>query len=386
MTAESSVARPPPLSLYVHIPWCVRKCPYCDFNSHAARADLPESAYADALTGDFQAALPEIGDRVFDTLYFGGGTPSLFSPDAVHRLITVFGSGGRLRPGAEITLEVNPGTAEQGRFRAYRDAGVNRLSIGVQSFNDASLRRLGRIHGAAEAQRAAELAASLFDNFNIDLMYGLPEQTAAQAAADVGTAIGFGPAHLSCYQLTLEPNTVFARYPPELPGDAVQARIETAVEEQLLRGGFENYEVSANARDGRECRHNRQYWEFGDYLGIGAGAHTKLTMAGRVRRESRLRSPQAYLRRAGTPAAVASRHELGPADLLLEFMMNALRLTGGFTLGLFAARTGLPAQTAREPLQRAERRGLLVSNGDRFYPTAAGRRFLNELLSEFLPA
>jgi oxygen-independent coproporphyrinogen-3 oxidase len=385
VTGDEPVAAVPPLTLYMHLPWCVRKCPYCDFNSHAPRGPIPERAYVDALLADLDRALPELTGRPFATVFIGGGTPSLFSPAAVARLLERLRRDGKLCADAEITLEANPGTADEEHFRGYRDAGVNRLSVGIQSFDDTCLQALGRIHDADDARRAAQLAADTFDNFNLDLMYGLPGQTPTSAARDLSEALSFGPPHLSCYQLTLEPNTVFAKYPPQLPGEAVQAAIERRVHDILAVAGYRHYEVSAHATDGRECRHNRHYWEFADYLGIGAGAHSKLTIGGSVRREARVRSPDGYLGRVAAGRQVAERRKLDATDLVAEFMINALRLRDGFDLALVNERTGLPVASWRPQLERAARRGLLRSTGEHVAPTPLGRRYLNELAAEFLP-
>ena len=384
--SDTRVAAPLPLTLYVHLPWCVRKCPYCDFNSHEARGPVPERAYVDALISDLDLALPELAGRDFATVFFGGGTPSLFAPESVSRLLDYLRQRGRLCAGAEVTLEANPGTADAAHFRGYLDAGVTRLSVGIQSFDDSCLESLGRIHDSGAARRAAQLAAELFDNFNLDLMYCLPGQTPAGAARDIADALRFNPPHLSCYQLTLEPNTVFARYPPPLPGEAAQAAIERRVHAALAAAGYRHYEVSAHARPGRECRHNRHYWEFADYLGIGAGAHSKLTINGSVRREARVRTPESYLRRVHEGRQVADCRILDQDDLLAEFMMNALRLTDGFPVPLVGARTGLSAESWLAPLKRAEERGLLQVSDKHVKPTSLGQRYLNRLTAEFLPA
>lgn len=384
MRGRESALVPPPLTLYVHLPWCVRKCPYCDFNSHEPRGRVPERAYLEALLVDLHGALPALGGRPFATVYFGGGTPSLFSPAAIGSVLEALRSAGLLLPDAEITLEANPGTADEEHFRGYRDAGVNRLSLGIQSFQDDALRALGRIHDADDARRAARLAADLFDNVNLDLMYGLPGQTVTAAAADIREAIALAPTHLSCYQLTLEPNTVFASFPPELPAEPAQAAIERGVKDTLAAAGYRHYEVSAHAKPGRECRHNRHYWEFADYLGLGAGAHSKLTSDDTVYREARVRRPGGYMHRVGDGHHLAEVRNLDPADLLAEFMMNALRLRHGFPLALLSERTGLTASSIHEPLERAATRGLLELHDDRVCPTALGRRYLNQLIGEFL--
>ena len=283
----------PPLALYVHVPWCVRKCPYCDFNSHEAGGTIPEREYVAALIADLQSALPLIWGRPVVSVFFGGGTPSLLSPAAIDELLAAFRALAMLSPDAEITLEANPGTIEAAKFAGFRAAGVNRLSLGIQSFNDTHLKALGRIHGAAEAQRAAQLAGEHFESFNLDLMYGLPGQTQEQALTDIETALAFSPSHLSCYQLTLEPNTRFAAFPPELPESDSCADMQDAIEARLAAAGYVNYETSAFARAGKQCRHNLNYWHFGDYLGIGAGAHSKLTLHDRVLRQMRWKQPNA---------------------------------------------------------------------------------------------
>jgi len=374
----------PPLALYVHVPWCVRKCPYCDFNSHEANGKIPESEYVAALIADLQSALPLIWGRPVVSVFFGGGTPSLLSPAAIDELIAAFRALAMLSPEAEITLEANPGTVEAGKFAGFRAAGVNRLSLGIQSFNDDHLKALGRIHGAAEARLAAQLAGEHFDSFNLDLMYGLPGQTHDQALADVETALGFSPAHLSCYQLTLEANTRFAAFPPELPENDTCADMQEAIEARLAAAGYANYETSAFALAGRQCRHNLNYWHFGDYLGIGAGAHSKLTLHDRVLRQMRWKHPSAYLEnvRAGSP--VQEENEVPARQLPFEFLMNALRLAGGFHPALFEARTAQPLAVILPGIRAAEAENLLAVTPERIAPTLKGRRFLNVLLERFL--
>jgi oxygen-independent coproporphyrinogen-3 oxidase len=390
------LVEPPPLSLYVHLPWCLRKCPYCDFNSHEFRSDdaLPEQQYVDALIADLDASLPSVWGRSVQTVFIGGGTPSLFSPEAIDRLLAAIRARLRLAPAAEITMEANPGTFEAARFRGFAQAGVNRLSIGVQSFSDAALAALGRVHDAAQARRAIELAAVAFQTFNIDLMYALPGQTLDALRTDLREALGFAPPHLSCYHLTLEPNTLFAsRPPPALPDDDLAADMQQLVEDETGAAGLEHYEISAYARAGERCRHNLNYWQFGDYLGIGAGAHGKLSFHDRIVREARLRHPRAYVeaalgaRSAGVEgaAAVEERRRLGRADLPFEFMLNALRLPGGVPATLFTERTGLPMTVLSGALERAVARGLLVDDPTVFRPSARGLRFLNDLIEGFLP-
>ncbi|MDD5250778.1 MAG: radical SAM family heme chaperone HemW [Rhodocyclaceae bacterium] len=372
----------PPLSLYVHFPWCVRKCPYCDFNSHEAKSGIPEDAYVDALIADLEAALPQVWGRSVTSVFFGGGTPSLLSGAAVDRLLAAFRARLTLLPDAEITLEANPGTAEADKFAAFRDAGVNRLSLGIQSFDDAKLAALGRIHSGADARRAIELALRHFARVNLDLMYALPQQTLAQAQGDIETAIAYGPQHLSAYHLTLEPNTAFHHAPPPLPDDDLAADMQEMAEATLAAAAYENYETSAFAKAGGRCRHNLNYWNFGDYLGLGAGAHGKISFPDRIVRESRYRNPKDYLAAADR---VQERHEVAAADLPFEFMMNALRLTAGFAPRLIEERTGLSLAAMHEPLLAAQRAGLLEMTPQRIAPTPAGRRFLNRLLRLFLP-
>jgi oxygen-independent coproporphyrinogen-3 oxidase len=374
----------PPLALYVHVPWCVRKCPYCDFNSHEAAGVIPEAEYVAALIADLQSALPLIWGRPLVSVFFGGGTPSLLSPAAIDELLAAFRALAMLSPGAEITLEANPGTVEAEKFAGFRAAGVNRLSLGIQSFNDEHLTALGRIHGAADAGRAARLAGDHFDSFNLDLMYGLPGQTTEQALTDIETALAFAPPHLSCYQLTLEPNTRFAAFPPALPEDDLCADMQDAIESRLAAAGYANYETSAFARAGHQCRHNLNYWHFGDYLGIGAGAHSKLTLHDRVLRQMRWRHPAAYLENARGGSPVQEAHEVAAAQLPFEFLMNALRLAAGFQPALFEARTAQPLSRILPQLQAAAADGLVDIRAERIVPTERGRRFLNVLLERFL--
>jgi len=371
----------PPLSLYAHLPWCVRKCPYCDFNSHERSDTLPEAEYVAALLRDLESMLPSVWGRRIRSVFIGGGTPSLFSARAIDALLAGVRSRLQVEPEAEITIEANPGTAEAGRFQGYRAAGVNRLSLGVQSFDDAMLGALGRIHSADEARRAIDLALATFGNVNIDLMYGLPGQTLAMARADVEEGLRFGTPHLSAYQLTLEPNTLFYSHPPALPGDDACADMQLMVEDALGAAGFEHYEISAFARAGRRCRHNLNYWHFGDYLGIGAGAHGKLSFADRVTRHERAKQPREYLAGGGD----AAQREIAAKQLPFEFMLNALRLIEGFPDRLFPERTGLPALCIEVAVRDAERRGLLERGEGSLRPTALGRRFLNDLTALFLP-
>ena len=380
------LAAPPPLSLYVHYPWCVRKCPYCDFNSHAVRDEgIPEEAYVDALVADLEAALPQIWGRRINTVFIGGGTPSLMSPAGLDRLLTAVRTLTMLAPAAEITLEANPGTVEAARFKGFREAGVTRVSLGIQSFNDTHLKALGRIHDASEARAAVDHALTHFESVNLDLMYALPGQSLADAHADLEAAIGFGPAHLSCYHLTLEPNTPFHAAPPALPDDDLAADMQEMIEARLGEAGYRHYETSAFARPGRECRHNLNYWHFGDYLGIGAGAHGKLSSHTGIAREMRHKHPTAYLAGAARGDFVQDRRLVDVEDLPFEFMMNALRLTGGFALAQFGAQTGLPLAAVEERLIEARKAGFIEIVDERVVPTARGRRFLNELLQGFLP-
>jgi len=374
----------PPLALYVHWPWCVRKCPYCDFNSHEARRTIPEAAYVAALIADLEGALPSIWGRRVSSLFVGGGTPSLMSPDAFDELLTAIRTRVTLLPDAEITLEANPGTAEAGRFKAYREAGANRISLGIQSFDDAKLAALGRIHGSREACSAIDMALSCFDNVNLDLMYALPAQTLAQAARDIDTLVACGTPHLSCYHLTLEPNTAFAHQPPPLPDPDLAADMQDMVEDKLGAAGYVHYETSAFAQPGRQCRHNLNYWQFGDYLGIGAGAHGKLSAADRVWREARQRHPETYMAAVSGKGAIGETREVGAGDLPFEFMMNALRLNDGFATPLFAERTGLALDVIEPQLIVARERGLLEATREFIRQTRTGRRFLNDLLQIFL--
>ena len=374
----------PPLSLYVHLPWCVRKCPYCDFNSHPLRGELPEDRYLDALIRDVEKSLPEVWGRPVETVFFGGGTPSLLSPEGLDRLLTTLRTLLPVRPWAEITLEANPGTFEQARFRAYRDAGVNRLSLGIQSFNPRHLEAIGRIHDDREARQAAEAARDIFDNLNLDLMYALPGQTQDDLEQDLDTALSQAPDHLSCYHLTLEPNTAFAAAPPVLPDDDLAAAMQARVEARLAAAGFEHYETSAYAQPGKACAHNLNYWLFGDYLGIGAGAHSKLSFHDRILRQARPKLPREYMDWALSEHPLPAGDILSRDDLKFEFMMNALRLTTGFDDRFFQERTGLPLASLQHELAIAEARGLLQRDLGRIAPTEQGRRFLNDLLQVFL--
>ena len=374
----------PPLSLYIHIPWCVSKCPYCDFNSHEARGEAPEAAYVDALIRDLEMALPLIWGRKVTTVFFGGGTPSLFSAQAIEKILSNVRMLLPLDVNAEITLEANPGTVETEKFKGFREAGVNRLSLGIQSFNESHLKALGRIHNGNEARRAVDIAQSHFDNINLDLMYALPQQTLAQAEQDVRIALAYAPQHLSCYHLTLEPNTLFHRYPPSLPDHDASSDMQQHIEKLLAEHGYLHYETSAFAQPKKQSRHNLNYWQFGDYLGIGAGAHSKISYRDKVIRQARYKQPKAYMEQVQLGAPVQTEQTLTRDDLSFEFMMNALRLNQGFSAELFSERTSLPLVLIRKELEQAEQRGLLQYDLQGIAPTELGRRFLNDLLEIFL--
>ncbi len=373
----------PPLSLYVHLPWCLKKCPYCDFNSHEGTP--PEAAYIDALLADLDAALPMVWGRSVQTIFIGGGTPSLFSPQAIDTLLAQIRARLRLVADAEITLEANPGTFEKDRFRAYRAAGVTRLSVGVQSFNDTMLQRLGRVHDAAQARAALEEAAQVFDTFNLDLMYALPGQSLQDLSADLEQALSFKPPHLSIYHLTIEPNTYFAKFPPEVPEDDLAYDMLDLITERTGQAGLARYEISAYARPDHHARHNLNYWQFGDYLGIGAGAHSKLSFAHRVVRQVRLRDPRLYMSEALQGRAIAQDSDVARDALPFEFMLNALRLRQGFSLAEFQAHTGLAITAIAQGLEEAERRGLIARDLKRVWPTERGFDFLSDLQALFLP-
>lgn len=372
-----------PIAVYVHLPWCVRKCPYCDFNSHAAPGTIPESAYVAALLADLEADLDLAAGRGVSSIFLGGGTPSLFAPGAIHALISGIAARLPLAADVEISMEANPGTVEHGRFAGYAAAGVNRVSLGAQSFDAAALAALGRIHGPEEIPAAvAELRSAGITNFNLDLMYGLPGQTPDGALADLRAAIALGPAHLSHYQLTLEPGTAFYHRPPQLPDEERVYEMQLACQRELAAAGYAQYEVSAYALPGRQCRHNLNYWRFGDYLGIGAGAHGKAMVGGAVVRSEKARSPRTYLESGGR---AGQRRQVPARELPFEYMLNALRLRQGFTLAHFAATTGLAASTVQPQLARLASRGLMGEAGGSWRPTELGFRFLNDLQSEFLP-
>ena len=377
----------PPLSLYVHLPWCLRKCPYCDFNSHEVSADgMPEQKYLDALVADLEAALPLVWGRVIHSIFIGGGTPSLFSPQAIDRLLGDIRARLKLEPDCEITLEANPGTFEKDRFKAFRAAGVTRLSVGVQSFDDVHLKALGRVHDRAQAIAAVEEAALSFDTFNLDIMYALPGQTLAQMEQDLVQALALAPPHISIYHLTIEPNTYFAKFPPRIPDDDAAYAMLDRITEMTTGAGMERYEVSAYAKPGHRCWHNTNYWQFGDYLGIGAGAHSKLSFPHRVVRQVRFRDPRLYMDNALAGQAIAQDDEVARADLPFEFMLNALRLRDGFTLAQFRERTGLPLSAIEPALQEAERKGLIQRDPAQVRPTERGFDFLSDLQELFLKA
>jgi putative oxygen-independent coproporphyrinogen III oxidase len=379
-----NLAALPPLALYIHFPWCVRKCPYCDFNSHEARGELPEQEYLDALRLDLEQSLPLIWGRKIYTVFIGGGTPSLMSAKGLDRLLSDVRTLLPLDLNAEITMEANPGSFEAAKFRSYRDSGVNRLSIGIQSFNGAHLKALGRIHDENEARRAVEIAQSTFDNFNLDLMYALPTQTLDDARRDLATALSFAPPHLSLYHLTMEPNTVFAKYPPVLPDDDASADMQDMVAETMAGAGFGHYEVSAFARPGCRAQHNLNYWQFGDYLGIGAGAHSKISFPHRVLRQARFKQPASFMEAARRGNPVQEEREIGRVDMGFEFMLNTLRLTGGFDPNLFGERTGMSINAIEAQLNAAEAKGLLYRDHKLIRPTELGQRFLNDLQQMFL--
>ena len=381
---------PLPLALYVHMPWCVRKCPYCDFNSHQLKSGTPPGGYLDALIRDFDTELPFLEGRRIESVFFGGGTPSLFMPEEFDRLLEAFRRRIGFAPDAEVTLEANPGTIERGRFAGYRDAGINRVSLGAQSFSSDALVRLGRIHGPQDTYRAVEeLHAAGLENFNLDLMYALPQQSLAEAVADVNIACELAPAHISHYQLALEPGTVFHAQPPPLPDDDAAFLMMDECQRILAANGFAQYEVSAYARPGARCRHNLNYWLFGDYVGVGAGAHGKLTSGApdRIVRTEKPRQPKDYLDRlvaSPLPGVIGERKIVAPVELPFEFMLNALRLNEGFSVADFESRTGLPMESAEPALGHAQGRGLLEDTGRGWRPTELGRRFLNDLQAGFL--
>ncbi len=380
----SGLKNPPPLSLYIHIPWCVKKCPYCDFNSHESRSDIPEKRYVEALIQDLEQSVPRVYGRKVNSVFFGGGTPSLFSADAIHDILNTVQMLTPLTFDAEITLEANPGTVDTAHFIGYKAAGVNRVSLGIQSFNSNYLSALGRIHDAKQAIAAAELALHTFDRVNLDVMYGLPNQSLADALSDAKEAIRLNPDHLSFYHLTLEPNTPFYRTPPSLPSDDTSSEMQDRIEALLSAHGYEHYETSAFCKPKSQARHNLNYWSFGDYLGIGAGAHSKLSYHDKITRETRHKHPKAFMENAEAGNAVDNTWLIEKQDLSFEFMMNALRLTGGIDADLFLARTGLPLITVAKRLSEATEKGLITQNQQRIEPTLLGQRYLNDLLTIFL--
>ena len=384
--ATASSLSPPPLTLYVHLPWCVRKCPYCDFNSHLAAKTLPEMEYIDALLADAEKTLPYVWGRRPSAIYFGGGTPSLFSPAAIARLLSGLRALYNPLADAEVTMEANPGAADAGKFSEFSVLGINRLSLGVQSFDDNALLRLGRIHDGAQSHTAAAAACSVFDNVNLDLMHALPAQSEKQAVDDVKLAMGYAPAHLSLYELTLEPNTVFYKSPPtNLPPSDTAAAISDAVVNTAIGGGYGRYEVSAYAQKKRECHHNLNYWRFGDYLGIGAGAHGKLTVNGVIYRENRIKHPADYMDKAINGDPIAGKRKVSGREAVFEFMLNALRLCDGFEISLFTERLGGGITMAEKALEQAENQGFIKRDMTIISPTAKGMRYLNDLLLLFLP-
>ncbi|MCG8990089.1 radical SAM family heme chaperone HemW [Delftia acidovorans] len=377
----------PPLSLYVHLPWCIRKCPYCDFNSHEHGRygpELPEDRYIDALVADLESALPLIWGRTVHSIFIGGGTPSLFAPESIDRLLAAIRARLRMEADCEITMEANPGTFETDRFRAFRAAGVTRLSIGVQSFDDRLLQAVGRVHDGAQARAAVREAADSFETFNIDLMYALPGQTELDLARDLDVAMSFAPPHLSVYHLTIEPNTYFAKFPPAIPEDDLAYDMLDRITARTAAAGMQRYEISAYAREGHQCWHNRNYWQFGDYLGIGAGAHSKLSFAHRIVRQVRFRDPARYMDQALAGAPLAQDGEVRRADLPFEYMLNALRLREGFALQDFMERTGLPLSSIAKGLDAAQAKGLITRDLGRVVPTERGFDFLSDLQELFL--
>jgi len=378
----------PPLSLYIHVPWCVRKCPYCDFNSHKSPDHIPENDYIDALIRDLEQEVPSVWGRTVNSIFIGGGTPSLFSAEAYDRLFSSIRALLPLSPHAEITLEANPGTFEQGRFADYLSLGINRLSIGIQSFNDQSLEALGRIHDKNQAIKAVETAHKVgFENFNLDLMFGLPHQTARTAQYDIDTAIALEPTHISYYQLTIEPNTLFYQQPPTLPDDDPIIDWQIDSQERLANAGYQQYEVSAYAKDNKQCQHNLNYWQFGDYLGIGAGAHGKITDAAQqsITRRSKQKQPQAFMESAGQASVILTDETISTKDIGFEFMLNALRLTDGFPTPLFYQHAGVPISHIDQALEQAQQQGLLERDIHFIRPTEKGQRYLNNLIELFLP-
>jgi oxygen-independent coproporphyrinogen-3 oxidase len=381
---KSGLKNSPPLSLYIHIPWCVKKCPYCDFNSHENRSEIPKKRYVAALIADLEQSVPRVYGRKIRSVFFGGGTPSLFSPESIDEILTAVNMLTPLEYDAEVTLEANPGTVDTAHFKGYKAAGVNRVSLGIQSFNADYLQALGRIHDDKQALAAAELALTTFDRVNLDVMYGLPNQSLEDALADAQKAVNLNPDHLSFYHLTLEPNTPFYRTPPSLPSDDASADMQDKIESLLADNGYVHYETSAFCKPKSQARHNLNYWSFGDYLGIGAGAHSKLSYHDKITRETRHKHPKAFMEHAEAGNAVDNTWEIAQSDLGFEFMMNALRLTDGFDVDLFQERTGLPLITLQNVIKQAVDKGLLTKNLQTIKPTLKGQRYLNDLLAMFL--
>ncbi len=382
--STTMLAALPPLSLYIHIPWCIKKCPYCDFNSHESKIAIDEKRYIEALIADLDATLPKVWGRRIHTIFFGGGTPSLFSSAGINAILNAVRARLVIDHDAEITMEANPGTFESEKFKGYRDAGVNRLSIGIQSFNAKHLTALGRVHNDDEAKRAIAIAQKNFDNINLDIMFALPKQTLAESTADVDTALSFGTNHISIYHLTLEPNTLFHRFPPPLPDDDLAADMQEMIHEKLASVNYINYETSAYAKPGCESKHNLNYWRFGDYIGIGAGAHGKISYPDKITREMRYKQPTMFMDLALSNGAIQDSVTVSTKELPFEFMMNALRLTDGFQTALFVERTGLPISAIARECDAAEAKGLLKRDHLHIAPTAQGRLFLNDLLAMFL--
>jgi putative oxygen-independent coproporphyrinogen III oxidase len=375
----------PPLALYIHFPWCIQKCPYCDFNSHTLKTSLDEAHYVDALLHDLDTVLPSVWGRPLTSIFMGGGTPSLFSAQAIDEVLAGVRARLKCLPEMEITLEANPGTFEKDKFAGYKAAGVNRLSLGIQSFNEAHLKALGRVHDRAQAIAAAEHSLTIFERVNLDLMYGLPSQSLAELQADLSTALAFGAEHLSYYNLTLEPNTQFAANPPSLPDDDSIADMQQLIEDTTAQQGFQHYEISAYCQPDKHSRHNRNYWEFGDYIGIGAGAHSKISAPNSITRQMRYKQPAHYLKQIALGEPCQSNESINRQAVGFEFMLNALRLTDGFAVNLFSERTGFPLSLIEAPLQQAEQKGLLLRDHLRIKASPLGQQFLNDLQGLFLP-
>jgi putative oxygen-independent coproporphyrinogen III oxidase len=380
----SGLKNPPPLSLYIHIPWCVKKCPYCDFNSHESKLEIPEKRYVAALIADLEQSVPRVYGRKIKSVFFGGGTPSLFSAESIDEILSAVRMLTPLDYGAEVTLEANPGTVDTAHFSGYKQAGVNRVSLGIQSFNADYLKALGRIHDDKQAIAAAELALKTFERVNLDVMYGLPNQSLEHALADAKMALKLNPDHLSFYHLTLEPNTPFHRTPPSLPSDDISADMQERIESLLAENGYQHYETSAFCKPNSQARHNLNYWQFGDYIGIGAGAHSKLSYHDKITRETRHKHPKAFMDAAENGKATDNIWTIEKSELGFEFMMNALRLTNGFEMKLFTERTGMPWQTVSMRVAEAQNKGLISQDLNQIKPTLLGQRYLNNLLEIFL--